>query len=117
MSSIAKFYAILTQSQKKTVIEDASDEIAVRFKWYMEALEEATGLRTLTPDERLAEYNKRPPETWAALQQAFPKEYTEQRKDEADIVGRQWERSMRTPRGVPALPNLGLAARLTPSGT
>lgn len=77
-NSPSKFFASLTQDQKELVMQDAAEEVALLFNWYVEAVVEATAMRDLEGEDLLNAFRQRAPEIWAAIQSFDGKEYEKQ---------------------------------------
>ena len=109
--SSARYMAELTQRQKETAMKDAAELLAVRFKWYWDALIDACALPKLRGEEALDAYRSRTPDIWAALEQGFSKEAIDQRA-EWERKEQQQVRSMdravgdKRPAGLPTEPAL-----------
>lgn len=84
-TSPSVFFGMLNQDQKEEVLAEVAKEAAARFKVYREAVIEATALRDLRGEDKLAAYRQRTPEIWAGLLAKFPKEYQRQMGDFARL--------------------------------
>lgn len=111
---IARFFATLTQDQKETVLDDASDEIVTRLQWYRDALEEASALRQLRGHDRLLAFQQRLPQVWQKLQEAFPNEYSKQMSDWKRLEQRSLFRASPDSTVTPSYERLSTSNRLNP---
>lgn len=79
------FYGLLTQKGKEAVLKEVAEEANRRFMLYMQAVEDATGIKQLRGEDRRNAYSARPNETWTQMQAQFPKEYERQMRDWAGL--------------------------------
>ncbi len=83
------YFGYMEVPQRKEAQTEVVDRLLVRFDTVMQATYDAAGLETAKPRDRLAFYQRKPPEVWAEQQAKYPRDYEEDMADFGKLVERE----------------------------